>query len=328
GKEKELTLIDGNEQVKTFNLPIKRIVVLDDAQGEPLRVLGAVDLVVGVGTGLVSHPIILPEMSKLPIVGGWGTPDYEKIIELKTDLVYVFSGFSMVPDAEEKLESYGVHILRLDCYPIGISEDLTKLGYLVGKKDRAKEVAEFYEGYLDKIREGTEGLSGEDKPHVYLERSFGKYITTGVGSKPDMVCTVAGGINIAHDLTGHLTVDPEWVVEQNPDIIVKGVSNKICGYGVDNPLKVKAARDEIMNRPELANVNAVKNGKVYVASCELTLSGLHEFIWAGYCAKWFHPELFEDLDLQAIHQEYIDRFLRIDYDLDKHGVFVYPEEPV
>ena len=41
-------------------------------------------------------------------------------------------------------------------------------------------------------------------------------------------------------------------------------------------------------------------------------------------AKWFHPDLFKDLDPEAIHQEYLTRFQNLDYDLDKNGVFVYP----
>jgi iron complex transport system substrate-binding protein len=41
-------------------------------------------------------------------------------------------------------------------------------------------------------------------------------------------------------------------------------------------------------------------------------------------AKLLHPELFEDLDPEAVHKEYLNRFQRIDYDLDDHGVFVYP----
>ena len=45
---------------------------------------------------------------------------------------------------------------------------------------------------------------------------------------------------------------------------------------------------------------------------------------AGYCAKWFHPDLFEEFDPEASHQEYVDRFLtNIDYDVKK-GAFVYP----
>jgi len=41
-------------------------------------------------------------------------------------------------------------------------------------------------------------------------------------------------------------------------------------------------------------------------------------------AKWFHPDLFKDLDPEAIHQEYLTRFQHLDYDLGKQGVFVYP----
>jgi iron complex transport system substrate-binding protein len=40
--------------------------------------------------------------------------------------------------------------------------------------------------------------------------------------------------------------------------------------------------------------------------------------------KWLYPELFVDLDPEAIHQEYLTRFQGLDYDLDTHGVFVYP----
>ena len=120
----------------------------------------------------------------------------------------------------------------------------------------------------------------------------------------------------------YASVDPEWVLEQNPDIIIVYAWGE-SSFSAENAMKMKAAVEEIMNRPELANVNAVKNGNVY-AVAHIASSGLQGVIWAGYCAKWFHPDLFEDLDTEAIHQEYIDRFLRIDYDV-KGGTFVYPE---
>ncbi|MEA1998046.1 MAG: hypothetical protein U9N61_01790 [Euryarchaeota archaeon] len=60
---------------------------------------------------------------------------------------------------------------------------------------------------------------------------------------------------------------------------------------------------------------------------EKEITGGKHFIAAAYMAKWFYPELFTDLDPKAIHQEYLTRFQRLDYDLDEHGVFVYhPEE--
>ena len=333
GKEKEITIIDGNERAKTFKLPITRIIAIDDSQGEPLRVLGAEDKVVGVGTSLVTHDIILPEMSKLPIVGSFFKVDYEKVLSLKPDLFMTFA-LGYTPDAEEKLEPHGVQVLRLGCYiPTKIPEDIIKLGYLIGNVDKAKEFAGFYEGYLDIIKERTEELSEENKPRVFLwpyYTSSGDFGTCTKNTKEGDICTLAGGINIAHDLGDSKwpKVDPEWVIMQNPDCIIACAGGGMAvgfGYDLDDPTKMKEERERIMNRPELANANAVKNEKVYIISTDLTASGLQDIVAIAYQAKWFHPELFEDLDPEAIHQEHIDRFLRIYYDLDKHGVFVYPE---
>ena len=46
-------------------------------------------------------------------------------------------------------------------------------------------------------------------------------------------------------------------------------------------------------------------------------------IGAAYMAKLFHPGLFEDLDPEALHQEYLN-MQGLDYDLNLHGVFLYP----
>jgi iron complex transport system substrate-binding protein len=48
------------------------------------------------------------------------------------------------------------------------------------------------------------------------------------------------------------------------------------------------------------------------------------FLGIPYVAKLLYPDLFADLDPDAIHQEFLTRFLRIDYDVSKQGVFIYP----
>ncbi len=45
---------------------------------------------------------------------------------------------------------------------------------------------------------------------------------------------------------------------------------------------------------------------------------------ATYMAKILHPGLFGDLDPEAIHQEYLTEYQGLNYDLNEHGVFVYP----
>ena len=77
-----------------------------------------------------------------------------------------------------------------------------------------------------------------------------------------------------------------------------------------------------MGRPGWENIDAVKNEKVYITPIEIIGPG--HFIFAAYLAKCFHPELFEDLDPQAIQQEWLDRFQHLDYNVYECGVFWYP----
>jgi iron complex transport system substrate-binding protein len=283
GKEKEITIVDNiNEQVKTFNLPIKTIIAIHDNSGKSIRLLGAEDMVIGVGSALVSHDIILPEMSKLPTVGSpWGGGfNYEKILELKPDLIVAIAMWPM-KELEEKVEPYGIQVLLLmPNIPSETQEDILQLGHILGKIDKAEEFVDFYRNQIDEIEERVEGLSEDEKPRVYHE-GWGDYKTSSKGWEIDDVCIIAGGINIAHDLGGGLAnvlpeVDPEWVIEQNPDIIIKITTGegRNSGYGIEDVTKIKAEREAIMNRLELANVNAVKNGNVYAVSGDFTSSGL------------------------------------------------------
>jgi iron complex transport system substrate-binding protein len=79
-----------------------------------------------------------------------------------------------------------------------------------------------------------------------------------------------------------------------------------------------------MEMDAFAGGKAVEDGKVYLYESELGNTP-RIIVGIAYWAKWFHPELFSDLDPKVIHQEYLTDFLGIDYDLDEHGVFVYPE---
>ena len=125
-------------------------------------------------------------------------------------------------------------------------------------------------------------------------------------------------------------VDLEWVIEQDPDIIVRyyspleGAMGGIWGaYGIDDTTEIIAKRDEVMNRSEFAEVAAVENEKVLMITTLCSGYG-SDAIGIAYYAKWFHPDLFEDLDPEEVHQEFLTSFQRIDYDVKEHGVFVYP----
>ena len=226
----------------------------------------------------------------------------------------------------DRLEPVGIKVICLGFYkPIPLIKNVKKLSHILDKEEEAEEFIGFYEGIMNYIEARVEGVPEKDKPRVFYEY-YRDYLTCAEGTGVHEYIVKAGGINIAAELPGlYPTVDAEWVIKQNPDIILRITYHPYTasGYGEDDPSEMEALRNAIINRPELAEIDAVKNEKVYVFSYEIGESPRH-FVCIAYFAKWFHPELFGDMEPQAIHQEYLTRFQELDYDLNEHGVFVYP----
>ncbi|MBW2635921.1 MAG: ABC transporter substrate-binding protein [Deltaproteobacteria bacterium] len=324
GREKELTFIDSRGGAVTVNKPVERIIALSDPHADAIRMLEADSKVVGVSSGLAAEKILLPVMSERPVIGTSSKPDPEAILSLTPDIVITYETWNV--GLEEQIPE--VTVVRLDISkPESIIEDLTKLGYILDKREKAEEFIDWYESYTKVIADRTEEIQDEDKTRVYLGLypNIWKDKTMGTGSSGDMQCKITGGINVAGDLAKSSTsVDPEWIIEQNPDVVVLIVTSKApSGYGVDDTAGVKAVLDDFTNRPEFHNLEAVKNERVYVIASDARC-GIQMVISTAYWAKWFHPQLFTDLKPDEIQKEYLTRFQRVDYDIDEHGVFVYP----
>jgi len=338
GKEKELTLIDSADRTVTVKEPLTRLVVINSQTAEVIRSLKATDRIVGVDKYTLNKDLYFREMQDIPNVGSvYDDTDYEGILELQPEAVFIYASPTAYtsPSAEEiqnKLEAFGITVIRFDFFVRRtMIEETKKLGYILGQREEAEELIDFYEGHMNTIEERVEELSEEDKPRVYFEcwTNTNPYWTCGGGTAWDEKIVMAGGKNIFSDLPyDYVEVDPEAVIERDPEIILAGVivydhGKCVTGYGVDDLTILKESRGNIMSRPELEKVSAVTNEEVYIIN-NWIVDGQSQFIGMAYMAKWLHPDLFKDLDPQAIHQEYLDRFQGIDFDVCEHGVWVYP----
>ena len=206
-------------------------------------------------------------------------------------------------------------------YSEDIEKEMKAFGYLFDKRDEAEKFIDWYESFITAINTTVSKIPDEDRPTVWFESSHKMYY----GFNENLV-DFAGGKNI---LPGGGDIDPEAVVGFDPDVIIIA-SGCTGGYfqDADNVTAIKKLRDEMMSRSELQNVSAVKNGRVYAINGymlgSMSCSSGRSFLQVPYLAAWFYPELFKDLDPQAIHQEYLTKFRGLNYDLDKEGVFVYP----
>jgi len=323
--EESLTLIDAAGRTVTLKMPIKRIVAVTGDAAEAIRVLHATDKVVGVSVDTLDDATYLPDFSKMPSVGKWGEPDIEKILTLQPDLAISYK--SAAPKyLEPKLNGTGIPIVALDLYRADdLPAEMKMLGYIVGKKDYADRYLEFFYNITDAVQEKTSNLPADKKTRVYLE-GYADLKTYTKGKGGDLACTMAGGVNLASDLEGaYPEVESEWVMIQNPDVIVRltSPSEIACGYATDDSSEFASKRKEILARTGWSNITAVKDDRVYMLLYEFGASPAVP-VTIAYMAKWFYPDLFPDLDPKALHQQYLN-MQDFDYDLNSRGVFAYPK---
>lgn len=328
-EETKLILRDSSGNVVMIKTPVKSIIPVNRNAAEALRTIKASESIVGFSESALNDKSYFPEFQGVESVGSAKMPDLEKILKQNPDLVVYYgtqwtSDYKTINDTLKKANP-DISVIGLDCFkPETYVEDILKLGYIVGKVEDAEQFVDWYDDKMDKIKGALEDVPEEAKPRVYEGGRSDFYQTGGSGSSSHNVIVMAGGRNIFGDTSGDVAVDPEALVERDPQFIIWKISN-IGGYSLekDNTTKFEDKRNEIMSRPELANVSAIRDGNVYIQSADIFFGGRY-FLSIVYMAKWLHPDLFKDLDPQVIHQEYLTRFQRLDYDLDKRGVFVYP----
>jgi len=338
GKEKELTLLDSANRIVTVNKPVERVIAGHINTAEAISLLEAWDRVVGIDI-YTTDEILFPGASNLPVIRGFMAEDmyYETIFELDPN-IFIMRHFSIVDwtNVIDTLEPDIPFVCLEFADPDTLAENIRKLSYILNTEDKGEEFIAFYEGVVNDITEETAGLTDEDKPQVFVWPLFFDYTEQyaalagdfpGIQSQFEIV----GAKNIAEDLVGWFPpIGDEWLIGEDIDVILCGISPApvipgVCGYDIDDTTVIRETRDWVMDEdenPALVGSNAVTNGNVYLYSFKLGTST--RFVVAmAYWAKWLHPELFSDLDPQAIHQEYLD-LLGIDYDLNEHGVLFYP----
>lgn len=310
--QEKVTIVDYTGKSMEITSPVETMVSLSSHGSEIICALGGGDKIIGRGASSTFPPYL----EDVPVVGDSSyTPNIELILELDPDVVVADTMIS--DDGREKIESAGIPVI-VDRFsdPDRTIANIRNLGLILGKEERAEELADFIEHYQAIIEERVSGLEEEDKPIVLCEWGSAWKVATPGTSYGNKI-TAAGGISIAADETPgkYVVVSSEWVAERNPDIIVFQAFGKIP----PTTEEMEEMRDEILTRPGLSDVAAVKDGRVYIITSGI-VGGAPSVIGDLYLAKWFHPDLFEDIDPEAVHRELLQRFLG----LDLEDAYVYP----
>lgn len=306
---------------KSTTAKVKRIVPLSWDAAEIIRALGKADAIAAVNSTVADDEAFWPNLSKAPMIGHAFNPNCEAIVKIRPDLVVAYKNR---PDAafDERMKAFGVPVLRLDCFRPGeVEDDIRFLGSTLDADEKAEELVTFIDKWRTLVTERVAAIPDSERPRVYLE-GYRAFKGSGGGTGGNILCSMAGGRNVVANLkTRYPTVSSEWLLKENPDIVVKAVSTsaKAGGYDDDDRTAMKAIHEELTLRPGWDGLAAVKNDKVYLVSASSWLGPAYVVALARM-AKWFHPEKFADIDPTVIHKEYLRRF----HGLSETGVQYYP----
>lgn len=332
------------------HVPVRRVIL---GEGRQLYLVAALDAddpikrIVGWRKDLIqSDPDTwsaylrkFPRIADIPTFGGFedGTFDIEQAISLKPDVILMnIEAQRATEDARytEKLSALGIPVVYVDFrhHPVENTEPTMRLiGKLFGEEARAEAFIAFRN---TQIRRVTDVIAERRpvRPNVFIERiggytddcclsfgneNFGKFVE------------IAGGHNIADGIIratfGQL--NPEQVVAANPHQVVVTSADWEAfvphghwiglGPGAD---MAQAARklEYFTGRPAYVGIKANRN-HAFHAIWHQFYNSPYDFVAIQQLAKWFHPDLFADLDPDATFRELHERFLPVDY---KPGYFV------
>ncbi|MGM0397117.1 MAG: ABC transporter substrate-binding protein, partial [Bacillota bacterium] len=243
-KNVEETMDDfGNTIV--FETPPERIISLAPSNTEILFAIGAGDKVVGVTT-YDDYPEEVLDIEK---IGDFNGINLERIIELEPDLVINYG--DGVTEENERLLEAGIQIAGFEPESIEeINEAILRIGEMTGHK---LEALDLVDDMIAKEAELIEKIQGLEKKTVFYEIWHEPLMAAGPGSFIDQLINLAGGENIAADAEGEYPqYDLEQLIERNPQV-----------YITANDLPEKTV-ESIKERPGFSEIDAIKNGRVYL----------------------------------------------------------------
>ncbi|AJY45597.1 ABC transporter substrate-binding protein [Martelella endophytica] len=276
-----------------------------------------------------------PEAADIPFLGRLsnGTLSVETVVDLDADVLLLPIGDKEAADEinlEQTLEGTGTKIVYID-FREHILENtepsLDALGRLFGHEDRAEAVASYWNEQMARVTDTLEEAQPEE-PDVFMYRAAGLVECCGTFGPNNFGLMVdwAGGHNIGSDfLPGYTgTINAEQVLASNPDVIVITGANWSNTENASDFVNVgpgaATVSDEsgealaaLMEHPAFTGSTAVANDDVHAIWHQFYTSP-YQFVAVQQLAKWFHPDLFADLDPDATFADFHEKFLPIAYE--------------
>ena len=270
-----------------------------------LIALGRADRMVGIEAKADTRPIYslsAPELLELPSVGSAKEFDLEGCAALEPDLVILPL---KLESAADSLTELGIPVLLINPEDRTLlAETITLVGQATNSVEAADDLLAFTEEQQTRL-ETT--LADADRPDVYLAGNSDLLSTAGSTMYQSDLIDLAGGRNVAEDITDTywVDIDYEQLLAWDPDyIILASDASYTC--------------DDVLNDANLADCTAVKNGNVYQMPGDAEAwdspvpGGILGAVWLSTV---LHPDLCSTDEANAVMGSFYENFYGFTYPL-------------
>ena len=236
---------------------------------------------------------IAPYLSDRPVLQGQVSSEVslETLVELSPDVVVTMNLLGV-----RALETAKIPVVYLEWADASdIRKNMKILGCVVDRMPRSEDYLRYFDATMDRVRLTLEGVANNSPPKAL-------YFNPDSMTTPLLIANwwikEAGGVSVTAAMAsgGNARFSHEQVLAWNPDILI-----------VNTPEQVAVVyQDE-----RFSKINAVRNKKVYATPIgahswgQRTIEQPLTVLWA---AKLFHPELFEQLDMENEVRTFYRRF--------------------
>ena len=269
---------------------LSKVVVYNSSLCTVLEAFGKTDAIVGAYGSLA-------ETYGVPSCGAWNEVDVEAVIATGAEAIFGYAKYTTEEQiAQLKDAGIACHFIELSDADVA-ADEVAQLGELFSCQEKAQVFVDLYNTYDSLL---NERLAGVAPLNVYVEGTSSTPKTANNTSAAHKLVEGAGLVNLyAENETQYPERNLEDVITKNPDVIVK-----LCGSGTALD---EATYDAYV--AELAGVAAADAGKVILLNSECGTTAIGSVIGRLYIAQFAYPELFADVDVDAVYADLYANFL-------------------
>ncbi len=246
----------------------------------------ATDLIIAMGAS--DHLVAIsswdkdrPDVSGLPVGGDYDGPDWEKISQVRPNVMIVFWAIDRMPGGiKQRADELGIRLVNVKTERVAdIFQTIDDLGKLLNEPRKASQLSQKMHAQLDAI---AQRVAGKEKIPTLLARDDAGFALIAGDTFADDLLSIAGGKNVAGDFQmRYPTVDAERVLQLSPRVVFQLMPNA----------SPQVVQQSMTMWNKLDSLPAVKDKRVYVLTDWYVLQpGSHIAELAEQFAQKLHPQ--------------------------------------